>query len=148
EDELAGVIAHEIGHAYERHPTKSLSRAYGVSTLTGLIFRNDPGQIKKIALQLGTGGLLTKYGREDEREADDISYYLLKRAGYQPDGLLRFLRKIEKYQAGGELFPFLSSHPATQERIARLADQIRTQNQLFPKDDQGTHPYLMYENDN
>ncbi|MDD5217366.1 MAG: M48 family metallopeptidase [Candidatus Omnitrophica bacterium] len=120
ESELAGVIGHEIGHAYDRHPTKTLTRAYGVTYLTNLLFKNDPNQFRKITLQLAAGGILTKYSRDEEREADDIGFYLLKKAGYPSDGLLRFFRKLDR-AAGKQTIPaFLSDHPATQERIARL----------------------------
>jgi len=83
-DELAGVLGHEIGHAYERHPAKALSRAYGISFLTNLLLNRDgqAGQFKTMALQIAQGGILNKYGRDDEREADEISYYLLKRAEF------------------------------------------------------------------
>jgi len=120
QDELAGVLAHEIGHAYERHPTKMLSRAYGVQYLTQLIFKKDPeGKVKRLALDLAKGGLLSRYGRPDEFEADEAGFAILRRTGYPTRGLLTFLAKIQKL-SGGAPIPFLSSHPPTPERIARL----------------------------
>jgi beta-barrel assembly-enhancing protease len=117
--ELAGVLAHEIGHAHERHPTQSLSRAYGVNYLTSLVFKENKNKMKGLAVQIAQGGILNKYGRNDELEADEAAFSLLKRTRLPSDGLLSFLKKIA--QLGGDFpIPFLSSHPPTQERIDRL----------------------------
>lgn len=120
ESELAGVMAHEIGHAYERHPAKGLSRALGLQNLSQLVFKDPKGDIKKMALQIAQGGLLSRYGRGDENEADSLAYELVRKTGYDEDGLLRFLKKIQKLETGSGNIPFLSSHPPTPERIGRL----------------------------
>lgn len=123
-NELAGVLAHEIGHAYERHPTKSLSRAHGLDALAQMIFKNQEGQLKQMALGLAKGSFLTRYSREDELEADTIGYHLLKRAGYSASGLMNFLLKLQQLQASPHPLPFLSTHPPTPERVARLRQLI------------------------
>lgn len=124
DDELAGVLAHEIGHAYERHPARGLSRALGVQYLTDLLFAGTKSAsgptIKSLVVNLAQGGILTRYSRDDESRADQTAFYLLRRAGLPSDGLLRFLAKLQRVERGGGAFPFLSSHPPTPERIARL----------------------------
>ncbi len=120
DNELAGVLAHEIGHMYERHPAKALSRSYGLETLSNIIFKDNKSQIRNIALQFAGGSLLTKYSREDENEADLVSFYLTRRAGMPTDGLLRFLIKLNQLQSSGFSIPFMSTHPPTPERIQRL----------------------------
>ena len=125
DSELAGVMGHEIGHAYLRHPAKSISRAYGLEYLTSFLFKGQTtAQSSGALMNLLKGGVLTRYGREDENQADDMGYYLAKRAGYSSDGLLNFLRKLQQLQKGGSTLPFLSSHPPTTERIARLEARI------------------------
>lgn len=119
DDMLAGVIAHEIGHAYDRHPAKGLSREYGVSFLENMLLKNNQNQIKNLTLKVANQGILTKYGRDDENEADEIAYYLLRKSGYSEDGLLLFFKKLVKIQGSGGI-PFLSTHPPTSERIARV----------------------------
>ncbi len=94
ESELAGVIAHEIGHAYERHPTKSISRQYGVDYLSKLLFKENASQFKQISLQLAQQSLLLHYGRDEEFRSDEIGYQLLSRTGYRTDGLMRFFRTL------------------------------------------------------
>lgn len=118
--ELAGVIAHEIGHVYARHPAKGLSRAYGLDFLAGLVLKGNESQLRSVTGKILQGQILNKYGRDDEREADDIGYYLLRRAGYSGNELLEFFRKLEKLTEGSSVPGFLSTHPPTAERIARL----------------------------
>lgn len=120
DDQLAGVLAHEIGHVYERHPAKALSRAYGIQALTGLLLQDDATKWQELTLKVLQGGVLTKYGRDDEREADDIGYYLARRAGYSSHGLLDFLTKLLRIEPSSGGFPFFQSHPPTAERIERL----------------------------
>lgn len=120
ENEIAGVIAHEIGHAVERHPTKALSRAYGLEYLSQSLSKGNAGNIRSMALMLLKGGILSKYSRDDEREADEIAFYLLQRSGYPTSGLLKFLKKLILLETGGPPVPFLSTHPPTPERVRRL----------------------------
>ncbi|MBI3317419.1 MAG: M48 family metalloprotease [Candidatus Omnitrophica bacterium] len=121
ESEIAGVIGHEIAHAYLRHPAKGISRQLGAQQLAGLLFKDTQGKLKTLALQMAGGGILTRYSRQDEYEADEIGYQILKSSGYKTDGLLRFLRKLQGLQTGSASpLAFLSTHPPTPDRIARL----------------------------
>ena len=119
ESELAGVLAHEIGHAYERHPAKSMTRQIGLSQLATRVGGNS-GAIKQMALKIAGTGALNFYGREDEREADRIGFNLLRQTGYPTNGLTRFLQKLLPLQNGKTPPAFLSTHPPTPERIAAL----------------------------
>jgi predicted Zn-dependent protease len=124
EGELAGVIAHEVAHAYERHPAKNISLTYGLDYLTGLLAKNDRSNLRKLALELAKGGVLLRYSRQDEDEADALGVDLLKRAGYPSDGLLRFLKKLEQSEKSGFLPTIFRTHPPTRERISRLESLI------------------------
>lgn len=121
EDELAGVMAHEIGHAYDRHPAKGMSRQLGVGYLSKLVLPQNKSAVKQIALNLAQNGILTRYGREDEYTADELGYYILKKSGYRTDGLRIFLQKLASLEQGsGTPLAFLSTHPPTPDRISRL----------------------------
>lgn len=119
ESELAGVLAHEIGHAYERHPAKSMTRQMGLAQLSSRISGNNAA-IKQFALKIAGTGALNFYSRSDETEADRIGFDLLRRSGYKTDGLTRFLQKLITLQNGKQPPAFLSSHPPTPERVAAL----------------------------
>lgn len=118
--ELAGVLAHEIGHAYDRHPAKAISREYGVDFLTKLLFKENNSELRKVSLQFATQAALLRYGREEEFKADEIGFALLRRSGRPTSGLIRFFQKLQAAGQGGASIPFLSTHPPTPERIARL----------------------------
>lgn len=120
DSELAGVMGHEIGHAYDRHPAKSISREYGVQYLSQILFKNNKNALQALSLQAIKGGLLTRYGREDELMSDEIAYFLLQRAGMRTDGLLSFFNKLASLEGKSSMPSFLSTHPPTPERIARL----------------------------
>ncbi|RMG48447.1 MAG: peptidase M48 [Acidobacteria bacterium] len=121
EAELAGVLAHEVGHVVGRHGAEQMSRArlagLGLEALT----LARPG-LSRAAGLLGAGArlLLLKFGRDAEREADALGVRYLAAAGYDPFGLPRFLGVLDRLeQERGRLLPaWLSTHPDPGERAA------------------------------
>jgi predicted Zn-dependent protease len=122
--ELAGVIAHEIGHVACRHIAENYNRqrntGIGVraAALAAAIFA---GPAAATAAQLG-GGLagvayLNSFSREAELEADAFAVEALPRAGYDPNGLVSFFQTLHG-ESGDRPSDFLSSHPATADRAA------------------------------
>lgn len=132
EAELAGVMAHELGHAEERHSTQQLSRYYGVSLLTSVLLGKNPSQTERIVSGLLGNIAIMKYSRDAEREADWIAVHLLYRAGYDPMALAYFFQKLKRMheREPGLLESLFASHPITDERIAVVEDEVR---RLAPK---------------
>jgi predicted Zn-dependent protease len=93
-DQLAGVMAHEIGHGAARHGTQLMTRAYGYNLIAGLALGRNPSQGRQIAAQLLGTGLLTNYSRGAEREADRLGVNYTYQAGYDPEGLEDFFGKL------------------------------------------------------
>src|SRR5262245_26783226 len=131
--ELAGVIAHEIGHVARRHIAQNYNRQrnMGIGTqalvLAAAIFG---GGAAATAAQLG-GGLaatayLNSFGREAELEADTFAVETMPRAGYDPNGLVTFFETLRQ-EAGDRPADFLSSHPATADRAEAARAQIAAQ---------------------
>ncbi len=121
-EELAGVLAHEIGHVVEHHPMEGVVRAVGFSLLFDLMVGGGTGVVDTLAT---AGGILLaiSHTRDDEREADRIGVEMLRQARIDPDGLASFFRRLkEEYGAleegtAGRVLAFISTHPPFTERI-------------------------------
>ena len=138
-DEVAGVLAHEIGHTIELHPEAGLVRAMGLSAAAQLIFAGTAGTATNIGL------LLTqlRYTRVAEREADGHAVRILKQAGISAKGFGDFFERLEpkltnpaaktdddkkderKVSLGSRIFAseILRSHPLTTDRLALVRAQ-------------------------
>ena len=113
EAELAGVLAHEMGHAERRHGTRQMTKTYGIKMLLDFIFRGENSQYFNQVI----GGLLSlRYSRAYEREADECSVNYLCNTSYKSDGAAGFFEKIEK-EEGARSEELLSTHPDPSERI-------------------------------
>src|SRR5215208_5172646 len=125
-DQLAGVMAHEIGHGAARHGTQLMTRAYGYNLIAGLALGRNPSQGRQIAAQLLGTGLLTNYSRGAEREADRLGVNYTYRAGYDPEGLEDFFGKLGSLRQSrpSKVQQFFSSHPLTEERVQIVDSEI------------------------
>jgi predicted Zn-dependent protease len=109
EDQLANVLGHEIVHVAARHAAA----------------RQEVGSSLPAKLDWLRGGYLASYGRDQEREADDLGQKLAAAAGYDPEGLVHFMRDLdhtERLEFGSSRLPsFWDTHPSTQSRVAEAA---------------------------
>jgi predicted Zn-dependent protease len=120
--ELAGVIAHEIGHVVERHGLEQMAKAQNTNTVVGLVYvllGRSPGAAEQVALQVAGSAWLAKHSREAEQEADRVAVLYLAHAGLDPRGMPRFFERLleEERRAPSELLAWFSTHPLTQDRI-------------------------------
>lgn len=111
EDQLAGVMGHEIGHADMRHSTRQMTTMYGIQTLLDIL-AGDRKMLKEITA--GIVGL--KFSREHETEADQRSVEYLCPTLYNADGGAAFFEKISKLGVAKQP-EFLSTHPNPANRI-------------------------------
>jgi predicted Zn-dependent protease len=124
EGELVGVLGHEIGHVTARHSVEQISRAQlaNFGLMIGSVLAPELQEIGGLAQQ-GIGLLLLKYGRDAERQADDLGIRYMTRKGYSADDLaeiLGVLGAVGRAQGGGSTPDFLSTHPNPAERVARI----------------------------
>ncbi len=130
EAEVAGVVAHEIGHVALRHGTNQASKASiaqaPLSVLGGLF--GGGGGVGSILTQLGVGfganSLFLKFSRDAERQADLLGAQILYDSGYDPTGMTEFFEKLES-EAGNRGSEFFSSHPNPGNRLGDVADEIQ-----------------------
>lgn len=121
-DEVAGVLAHEIGHVLEQHPTRMAIQSMGIFSLAGL-FLGDASMLADAAVQIGATLLVTAYGRDAERDADALAVALLGEANIDPRGLARFFQQLneKKGEDAGGVLSYFASHPPLEERRERAS---------------------------
>lgn len=121
-DQLAGVLAHEIGHGAARHGTQLMTRSYGYSLLAGLLLGRNPSQGQQILAQVVGTGVLTRYSRNAEMEADRLGVEYAYRSGYNPRGAADFFRQLlqMRQRRPTKVEQFFSSHPLTESRISAV----------------------------
>jgi len=128
EDELAGVLAHEIGHVVARHGADQAARAglaqTGLGALGGLLGRGTSSSIGQTAAQMVATGVFMKFSRQAEREADRLGARMLFDTSLQPQGMVSFFDKLAGLQKSqpNAVQKFFSSHPSPAER----ADNVST----------------------
>jgi predicted Zn-dependent protease len=119
EDELAGVLGHEMAHADRRHVTDELTKIYGVNFLLGMIFGNDSNAVAGITEQL----VSLKFSRSVEAEADKYSVIYLYPTDYDARGAARFFEKLIAAGQAGNTPVFLSDHPTPPDRVQAINDE-------------------------
>ncbi|MDY6789785.1 MAG: M48 family metalloprotease [Thermodesulfobacteriota bacterium] len=132
EEELAGILGHEIAHVLCRHISQKIDRSKKISiaTLAGIaagIFlgaegAGEVGSAVIVGSMAAGQSMALAYSREDERQADQIGLNHLTKAGYSGYGLLTMLAKIRSKQWFGteQIPPYLTTHPAPEERLAYI----------------------------
>lgn len=136
EHELAGVLSHEIAHVMARHVVQMIekSKRINIATLGGILVGLLLGGGGKASEALVTTAMATKealtlkYTREMEIEADQNSLRYMKKAGYDPHGLITFMNKIYKLSLASppKLPIYLSTHPAIEDRISLMENLLHT----------------------
>ncbi|AQA19519.1 hypothetical protein BST95_16030 [Halioglobus japonicus] len=133
EDELAGVLAHEISHVTRRHHVRQMGRSLGTGLLTlpgravGVV-SEDLGNMINSPIEHAGKVYLSGYSREQETEADEYGLRLAADAGYDPHALAAALEGIERtlYLLTGEHHEadYMDTHPTTPQRVEDIAKTI------------------------
>ncbi len=119
-DHLAGVLAHEIAHADQRHSTAQMTSQYGLQLLIDVASGNaTSAQLAQIA-----GGLTSLgFSRSHEKDADDHSVDYLQSTRYACNGAAGFFTKLEAQGQTSSVPAFLSTHPDPDNRITKINDR-------------------------
>lgn len=130
DDELAGVLGHEIGHVKKRHSLKAALRNAGVWVCVSFIMgAPSQDQLNLIGAMLNLEDL--QFSRHQETEADDVSVELTSASGYKPEGIISFFKRVEKEDplSNGKALSMLSTHPMPAERIEHIQKLIEERKQ-------------------
>ncbi|WP_042589131.1 tetratricopeptide repeat protein [Ralstonia solanacearum] len=137
ESELASVLGHEIGHVLQRHIARGIDKsgesmwiALASILLAGLAATKsgDAAQALAVGGQAAAVSNQLAFSRGAEREADRVGFTLLTGAGYNPDGMPDFFRRLQRVTSiadTGVVPGYARTHPLTGERIADMEDRAR-----------------------
>ncbi len=122
EDQLAGVLGHEIGHVVNRHSAEHIAKqelTQGLIQATD-IATGDPSMITRFV-----GSMVNmKYGREDELESDEYGVKYMVQAGYNPAAMIEVMQILKDASGGSGQPEFMSTHPSPDNRIEKLKELI------------------------
>lgn len=126
DEELAGVIAHELGHVVKRHSIKQMEKSLGL-TIGSALLLGDKGFVMQ---RVVADALMAGFSRDDEREADHLGFMYTLKAGYNPYSTLLGMEKLSETDQPyhSDLF---SSHPESRQRINAIHSEL-TKNKVYP----------------
>ncbi len=137
EDDLMGVMGHEVAHADRRHSVKQMTKAYGVQAVLALALGQNPSEVETILAGLAGQTAILKFSRDDETDADEFSVEYLANTPHRCDAASVFFQKLEASGQGGGVPTFLSTHPAPADRVENIqakADEVGCSTEYFAPD--------------
>lgn len=124
QDQLAGVLGHEIGHVVARHGAERIAKQELTQGLTGAAVVASGDYSTAQAAQMIAGLINMSYGRDQELQSDELGVRFMHQAGYDPHALIGVM-EILAAAGGGQRQPeFFSTHPNPENRIERIRQAI------------------------
>lgn len=125
-EQLAGVLAHEIGHVAERHPMEGALRAVGLSIVVSAIV-GDVSGLAALATSVGEHLAVMSYSRATEAEADALAVEMLNEANIRGDDFVLFFNQLDDSEnpVAASFGGYLSSHPPPKHRARGIREHIR-----------------------
>jgi predicted Zn-dependent protease len=124
EDEIAGVLGHEVGHVVNRHSAEHMAKQGLLQGLANSVMMGSgdmtAGQIAGYVANM----VNLKYGREDELESDKYGIKYMVDAGYKPEALLKVMEILAEASGGKGGSDFGSSHPSPENRMIKIKEEI------------------------
>lgn len=132
EDQLAGVLGHEVGHVVARHGAERIAQMELTQGLTGAAVVASGDYNTAQAAQLIANIVNMSYGRDQELEADNLGVRFMTQTGYQPEALLGVMKILEEASGGQSQPEFLSTHPSPANRMEKIKEAIEQYKDLAP----------------
>lgn len=130
EDQLAGVLAHEIAHVIARHGAQQMAKARLTQGLTGAAViasydPDNPASAGSAAVAALIGNLINmRFGREDELESDRLGVKFMVDSNYDPEAMIEVMKILSEAGGPNRQPEFFSTHPNPENRIQRIREQI------------------------
>ncbi len=125
EDQLAGVLGHEIGHVIERHGAERMAKTGFIQGIIQSILIGTGGDATMAQIANVVGNTVNmKYGREQELESDSWGVKLMMDSGYDPEALIGVMDILEEASGGQRVPEFQSSHPSPENRREKIREAI------------------------
>ena len=128
EDQLAGVLGHEIGHVLARHSAEKIAQMELAQGLTGAVTMAtyDPSNPNSgYIAQTVSNMIQMKYGRDQEYQSDDLGVRIMLEAGYNPEYLIDVMEILKQASGGRDTPEFQSTHPSPENRKERIMESIQ-----------------------
>jgi beta-barrel assembly-enhancing protease len=124
DDQLAGVLAHEMTHVIARHGAQRLAKDQLIQGLSGAatVATGDYTSGQMAAMIGQVVGM--QYGREDELESDRLGVQIMYEAGYDPRAMIEVMQILAQASGAGRQPEFFSTHPSPDNRIEKIEEAI------------------------
>ena len=124
EEEVAGVLSHEIVHVLARHGAQRIAKSELTNGLIGAVgVASGDASAAQVAAMAGQF-VNMKFGRDDEHESDTIGVCIMISAGYDPQGMVQVMQVLAEASGGAGPPEFASTHPSSENRIAKIEEAI------------------------
>jgi Zn-dependent protease with chaperone function len=124
EEEVLAILAHEIGHAEQRHGMRQILQSSFIA-LAAATITADAASLSSAVAGLPVIVAQTKYSRDFETEADEFAFDLLKRHDISPEAFANLMERLDKDSKSMKKLSFISTHPITQERVKRARESSK-----------------------
>lgn len=136
EPELAGVLAHEMGHVIQRHSAQQMAKGQLGQLLimavgVGAGDSSDRGHQAAMVASVINQVTQLRFGRKDEIEADQWGLQLMSEAGYDPEAMIEVMNILQKASPGGHQPEMLLTHPYPEHRIEKIKEYLKAHPRIY-----------------
>lgn len=127
EDQLAGVLGHEMGHVVGRHSNEQMANSRlwsGLAQGVGVLLSDGQNNTGMHIAQMVAQYKVMKFSRDDESESDALGVRFMLQAGYDPEALIGVMEILAEASGGGRQSDFMSSHPSPENRMEHIREVI------------------------
>lgn len=131
EDQLAGVLGHEVGHVVARHSAERIAKDQLMQGIVGAVGVAAGDMNTAQVAQVVGSSITMKHGREQELQSDDLGVRFMMEAGYDPTQMVGVMEILEQASGGSRVPEFQSTHPSPANRVQKIQESIKKYNGMM-----------------